>query len=1064
MKNKIQQIILSIVILSCSISVMAANECRLKYKNNGSAFQYKYSNKGQNINFTRSNFTDAFNVGRNDMRLTLEYFDVLAQRNKTEYLYLVKIGNNTLPIPPIPLIGKKLKKIECKNYATQIDTQAYLQQFGSSASQLVSNASSQAVSAITSAATSATNTFKAQVANGHKNVSQAALNEINNALDQAKEDANTFQSNIRPRLAQDFPEVNTAINATNSYSWSLSSAVMNQGEQNIQKLLTEVNRMDQKYQVSQTASKLVKVNLRKDFPEIHQLGNRQCSVNYSGIDRLKSDITSLVNQINQLERKYKLKQTAGRLTEKLISLPSIDIQHISRFTKFKKCNDNWSSLVGAFKKDWKLVDSYSAQLNNELKKLNAKKFTTSQKRFFTEAQKLIKATQDLDREHKAQERKETTLAAAKAAHLSALKKIDNDIGPMGDFLEKLPGGSFVITVGVKMKNMLPKWMTRDPERLKANIADAKRKGVAYEKALIAYDKSYDLIQKKYDTWLKQISVTSKTATQVKIKLPKTSSLLKLLTRPPKLKSIGNAFNTSVACTQEFLKLSSAALGVFEKTMQQYITNIDKILKTILPEDVRADLFELSKSVDQLVSLGMGRLNTSELKNSATQMNSTKVELKRLVTGDPTKANFAQLANQLITTLKQHVSAVKQDANGFVSSLGQFNSPVQLGLQRANKLAQTLSKHATSSFGDVKTMVKGAKSLLENQWGAIDSGFDSTVSCLDASWNDISAVERSFPSRLRAFIKAKATVAANGLPQSIKTELRAIATELNSMATTYQQFSTAVGAAKTALVQLNQSRDQAIASLIPTLKSNAGQKFQQLLPKASSLKQKVGDVSTKFQQLAGKQNQMSNRLVSLGNELNKQGKAVRKDARKLVFTAFDSSMLGQQLNATNGLFSQWNSAIQTLPTRIASIATGGVSDQVITQVQQGINTMNSKFNSLNRCITTANTKRTAITSSQRRTTVLNQTLANLNTQATATITSLNRLLPPTANILSQLNNVMTNAAQLANRLGAIEQTARSNFMSNANSLINDLNGAKTCVINNKSQILSKKTQLLQLLSN
>lgn len=1056
-----KQLIFIFIVTILSFSTQAANECKLRYKTNGSAFKTETINKGSSKNLTRSNFTEAYNIGRNDMKLTLEYFDVFTQRNKTETLNLLKVGNKTVSLPIIPLINKKLKRIQCKNYSTVADAQKYIRQFGTSANTLVTNATNQATAAVTSAASAAVNTFSSQTANALKSSAQTAINQLNNQYNQAKNAAKNNTSKIQTNLSARFPEVKTAVNATQSYSWKLSDAVMTQGEQNIQNTLANLNRIDKKYKVSQTASNLTKVNLSKDFPELNQLVNQQCDLANPVFKRFNSDFSKIQKQINQLDKKYALSKNAGKLSVALVKVPRVDIAKITRFNQFKQCSKDWTKFTKGIEGDVKIYAAYSKTLIKELKKIDKRILTASQQQFIKEVSKLLKASDVLNKEQKRQKSRKSNMYVAQKAHQAALNKVENDVGPMGDYLEKLPAGELLVEPLAYLKNQLPDWMTRDPKRLKANLADARKKGLAYEKAVNDYDSGFDKIQTKYNLWNKQIGTTLKVGTRLKVKLPNGSPLWKILQSVPRYKSLSNGFTTLISCTLESIKITTEAFKVFDNALNQYVNNIDRILNSVLPKDVKRALIEVQTAIKQVNDAGIPKYL---IPNPDATFLAIKKDVNKLNTLIKNIAKGPNIVNQFNTAL----SALQRSGKKRQGSIGAFKTNItkltKSIVNLANKsaaLGNVLKKHAKSK--EMQQLVSAIDSTMGTGWTGVKTSMTKSVSCISDSVRNTGTVASTISTRIKSFLKNKSQVAGAALPAPIKNSLKALIADLNQLDNKYQQFSVAVGSATSAYGQMAQSRNQAVAALVPVLKSNAPQKVQQVIDKMTILKQKLAALNNKSTALSNSERKFVADLTTFASELIKLSGKLASEANSLAYSAFDTSVVSKQINGANNVLNKWLIAGQKLPERVASLATGGLSDQVKSQIESGIAQMNSLNSSLLQCVSNASNKRNELLSQQRRTQAINQTVAGLSADATATIVSLQALLRPSLNILSKVNAAINKAIRLSDRIQSIATTATNNFVQNASNIQRDFNSAKQCVTSKKGQILSKKSQLSQLLN-
>ncbi len=1043
-------------------SVQAANECRLKYKNGTSSYQYRYIDKGQTITLLKSNFIEGQNVGRNDMKLKLEYKDLLGNSHN-EYLNLIKKGGITIALPIIPLIGKTLKKVECKSYATIIDTEQYIAQFGSSVSSLVSQANTAAMASVNVAVNTAKNAFNPSAANTYKTNAETAIQVVVNAFNAAKNEVHSIPANLRTNLNQHFPEVNQAVNASSGYAWKLGSSVITQGKQNINNTLTEINRIDQKYAVSSTVSKLVSINLAKDFPELNRLKNNKCNLTTNSVIQFNTSFNSLATELGKLDKKYKFSKTVGKLTSTLITVSSKDRTLLRKFSKAKNCNTQWQKLQTQLDADANALGKYLARVKAELSKLKAAQFKGRQSAFFVEVQKLVKTTDALIKEHQAQQRRKNNMQKAQLEHARAYKRISNDLGPIQDDLNSFPGGFLIVETGLAIKNnVVPDWLTDDPKRLQQLLSAEIKAAEKYKKSIEVHQDGKLKVNQKFQAWLKQTGSTVKSATRLKIRLPRTNQLISLLSRPPKLQVIDKAFNTVSGCVKDFITLQFGVVQVIQKSIQQYLNNISKIAQDAIPVDVRKALNELNNAVNDLSKKTISAAMGDSLKNTKSSLDKSLNKLWRLFKQDPTKNNFANQFKNLFQQVKQNLHALKADGTKASSDVKNYGTSIAKFFGAVDKLKRVMARHDISAWNDVKHLLNTATDV-KVKWNEVNKLVNEVLLCADTFNRLIGQAEITFISRLNKLLESKVQVAVNSLPQNIKQKLQAIKSDLNSMQTKYNQFENAVNNAETAYQQASISRNDAVSSLVPFPKSDAPKKAQAALEKFNNLKLKLQTVDSKWKSLNTAQQKLTNDLGQLVTQMISKGTEVAADAKKLSSIPFDVSLVSSQLSGINNVYNKWNNAVSTLPSRLAALATGGMSTQIEAQIQQGISYMNSKNSELVTCVNTASTKRNSIGSQQQKTDAITQTLAGLHAQATAVRISLNALLPPTFNILNDIENTINKARVLSDRMVAIGTDASDQFMSNISSQLSQLNMAKNCVVSKHTMIGNKKIDLMNLIN-
>lgn len=1064
-RPRMRQVVLPLIsLLGLSLfssSSWAANECRLKYKSGSAGFRYQNVDQGRTTNLTRSDFKEAYNVGRNDIQVTLQYVDILG-RTQSEKMTLIKSGSVTIPLPPLPLINKKLKSIKCQRVATVIDTLNYTQRLGASASNIVSKATTDATGAINTAAQNAANLFSAQNAQQFKTRSEKSISDVRNALAAAKRGANNAASNVRTNMARHFPEVNTAVTATGKYSWQVSDAIVSQGRQNIERTLAKLQQLDRKYKVSQTTSQLISINLAKDFPELNSLKNLQCRVSDSPLVQFKGGLQKLRQELSKLDGKYQFSQGVQNVSKALITIPSASQRLLKSKVDFSKCEQSWNRLKKELTSDYKVLNRYLNSILRELKKLRSSQFKGQQAKFFQQVKVLLSSTEQLLRELKAQQAREDDMEAAETAHAKAFERIKKDLGPIQDDLEKLPGGSLLVMVGLELKSFVPAWLTDNPRRtqqlLNAEIKAAK----AYHKAIQEHEDSKLKVKRKFDQWVKQSGETLKLATQLKIKLPRNSNLLKALGSIPSLKALDKAVDSSVKCLKDALNHAIKVSQIVLDAISQYQKNITTTAINSLPSDLAAAILELNAAANALNESGAPKIAWDSVQKSNSKLSSTLNLLWKKLTQDPSAGNFAKQVDELFKSLRAEVIGLRKTGLALGKQVSKAEAAGVRFARAVDKVNQLSKKYQRQLKADVRRLIKSAIAV-EVNWKNVQKLSKQIADCADKYSSSLERAIKSFSSRLAKLLQSKAEVAANLIPKRIKDKLTATNSGFRELQSKFVSVQRSVAASKVAFDQFSSAQQLAVASLVPIPKSDAVNRTQESVNKLNNLNQKLVKTNDDWAKLNSAQQRVVRQLADLVGALNKQSNELRQDAQQLSYTAFNGSIITNQATAANNLVGLWSRAAQTLPSRLAGLATGGLSAEIESQINQGINWMNGKQSALLSCISTATSKRSSITSNSQKLAAVNKTIASLSTEAQAVINSLRSLVPPNPNVLSQVNSTLNKAKTLIARLDSIKNTAGSNFNSQVANLKSQLSQAKSCVTSNANQVDSKKSELLGVLN-
>jgi len=383
------------------------------------------------------------------------------------------------------------------------------------------------------------------------------------------------------------------------------------------------------------------------------------------------------------------------------------------------------------------------------------------------------------------------------------------------------------------------------------------------------------------------------------------------------------------------------------------------------------------------------------------------------------------------------------------------------IRSTSNLTTTLNRHKKITFADIKRLAQSAPGI-NVKWQKIVALPKQVGDCADRYAVPLERAISSFTSRLKKLIDNKISVATNSLHPALKEKLKIAKTDISRLQTSYSQFEGSVTAASAAFGQFSVSQRQAIGSLVPTPQNNSVQKAQDTLNKLNVVKTKLTTVSRLWEKFSAAQIKLARDIGSLKSALIAQGDELARDANRLAYIVFNGNLVGSQISQTNGLVNQWGVSIQTLPSRLAALATGGLSTQLEAQINQGISWMNSKKSTLLSCVTNATSNRSSILASSHKTVAINKTIQGLNAEAVGVVTSLKTLIPPRLDLLNQINSILNNAKNLSIRIANIGTTASDNFSTQISRFRSQLVQAKSCVVTNHNSIENKKAQLLNLL--
>ena len=109
-----------------------------------------------------------------------------------------------------------------------------------------------------------------------------------------------------------FPEVDDAINCSKRLSYGITRSTFNELKKRARAINGNLIKLDKKYKVSKTVGKLVKIDPRKDFPEIYALSSIKCKPG-KVTAKYKRRLEAFLKELGGFDRKYKVSETAGKL-------------------------------------------------------------------------------------------------------------------------------------------------------------------------------------------------------------------------------------------------------------------------------------------------------------------------------------------------------------------------------------------------------------------------------------------------------------------------------------------------------------------------------------------------------------------------------------------------------------------------------------------------------------------------------------------------------------------------------------------------------------------------------
>jgi hypothetical protein len=291
---------------------------------------------------------EALNLGGNDLAIR-----VFLGGSGTEHV-LIDVDGSTLVLPPIPFAIPQLASVECLTFATVSGATNLLNTLGTSASQVVADATEDARQAAESARAEALQLFDtAQAAGWWEDLEpmagglQARWDSIMAALPDA--------SGSGPvTLGAHFPELAAAMDATSQFSPDLEAATA-AARGRLNELRSDLDALHGTY-ASSALNAITSIELPRDFPEIQAMLDHRCTITggpaavsgtladgwHFSVD-LRDAVQVLATELRTLDEKY---DVAGKLGA-LAAIPTAFDQALAASEQEGWCDDAESQLEAA---------------------------------------------------------------------------------------------------------------------------------------------------------------------------------------------------------------------------------------------------------------------------------------------------------------------------------------------------------------------------------------------------------------------------------------------------------------------------------------------------------------------------------------------------------------------------------------------------------------------------------------------------------------------------------------------------------------------------------------------
>lgn len=1117
-EHRLLSIFMLLIGAGLATPAQAANECKLKYKaGNNSSYQFQNINAGATVTLNKQALAEALNDGRNDILISLESTNFSGQTT-TSSTTLVKNAGPTLVLPPMLFNGMKLKTAHCKSFATVLDTQQYLSQFGSP-TQVVTAATGVAQTAAQLAQTAAVNLFNPNSATQLQQAVQAAGTEANQFLQQAPQAGQAAIAVAQSNFANHFPELHTAITASMAVSNRIGVAAQQQAQADLQGLQQELLRLDQKYRASQTVQSLFTIDLPLEFPEINSLQNQRCSLTAPPLAELVAQTEVMANTLTALLSKYQ--PAAAALPQYRLDPPTKSV--VDQAQAASTCLTNTQRDLQGAANDLSLFTSHLRDAERELQSLSNDTTlagNASAAEFMAEVGKALESVRKMQPELDRLVAVRDQLASPFAAAQSAYAAFDPGGRPVYRFQ---PDGSVLLNA----QAILTPLQTAQLETQALGVAEG---ATPLQKTAPAWAATWKDLPDAYGRWTQTIRALRETAQRGRLDSRTTGRLFGLFDQLRPLAMDARALTATTACAENHAARWDLANGVLRSYNATFWLKLPQTAVAGAAEMLPADVYqqmqttlESAKHLQGLITpaallatpppvtserldrtIGALRLFATLLPTGLSMREIFDAIDNALEIGAPQSASVADLLGSINVNLPVDLPSSQEVLEGIglratwedIKVNKDFLDHLRNSATVANQFGQDLTELAgmigrttqpNRDVNDVKTVALALEQVRASVWAstANQSG------CADRLTQATTSAVQSFDPRLQAFFERRRQALLNAIPPDLKAALSDLLIKTNALLPQYSnviQKGLAVGPAFTALstsllplqfpgvVTVLPGPGNALAVPMPDTQSRVTiNSSGSLVGRTQEAQAKVDALNTALSALeqAGESARVSNdqflqSLQTYNQRIAFYKAGMPRDLAQLLgvestFQLIDWVMfpvtVRVEAEVVQSLTPKWQAAVTATPGRLAALLPiPGPTPEMQQALQAGHDFIQQRLAELNSCLSTANARRVSIGQPSQVTSAVNQTVSGLQSEAQTVINNLNALLPPSFNILNQAESALQNASTLAQRVSNAGATATQTLNTNINTLRTEMLTAATCVTSKHGLAISKLNEL------
>lgn len=1048
---KFRMILLSALILFGAAELLHAQECRIEYTwvEGNWPNQVEKSNivtvqPGQNQTVNQMHITQIVNNGRNDA--------IIRTRNNANNApadyHTINNGNQTIWLPLPNFSGTRLDRVTCLSYATVNDANDLISEFGGSAQNLINNAQT----AATQGAQLAKNTMIDLVnVTTYENLQQQ-FGQNRQVMEQKWEQLQQLAAdgaNVGDLLlSQHFPELHEAIEATASLNINLPSRMMQNHQQNVQRLETRLHEMDGKYQVSSNINAFASIDLEDQFPELFALGSYQCEIDMGLFDQFSGEFSRFFFALQNM--------LAGYIPESGLPVFNFTADEINQLTGIfapPPCLNELIEYNQLVVRDLHQFMDFVTDIQSNLSGWQAEWFVRGNESVYQDSRNLLESSGRLMQLLQRQRELEQAATDAREEMDESYARLERSYGRFSHAGEALP------TFIDQLLN------PRDAEQIQQDANEHQAAVERYQRTLAARDSGWQNIGREADGWSRDAASLASSVSRLRLNFTLVTDFSGLMGRPVELNFPAETIRLVQSCIISANQSAGTALNIFSGAFERYFSELNALIQSMIPDELYAAL-ELRQSLIAQVEAGINARtelarSAAELGRSYVQLGGAYTDLGLVLAQNPLDPGYISMVDSKVENLSEQASQISQRYASFDQERANAAPELSILLNVVTEVRASLELHRGGLHGDLVELLNLSISL-ESMLRGMNDMSDTAKQCISDQLTLVQQALNIFPLRMEAFMKMTGELAMNLVPEEVKLHLGNLIGLTGDQISNYAELAQAYAEYQNLRQQTFVPAQQAaLNALIPVPQADVESKLQDLMQAFETMYAQIDLMKSVTDNITNTDQQAVQELAQLTAWSINQGNEIQKDVAELVHIVFDASTILSDLNQASGVYPLWADAINMTPQHVSGLLANEIAQRLEplrSQVEQALQQLTTQTTAAISCTADA---------IQSRTTIANQSVNTATTQATSGITStahsvfsnLQSLLNPNANVLNTVQQVITAGKSLMQDVQQSASAGQSVFESLMSTPYQQMQQAITCVNNRSATIQQRIDDLL-----